>query len=125
MSRFLSFRRGISLVEVLITIAIVAILMFLLLYAILAGREAARNSACKNNLRQIGIACLNFESSKSKYPLSNPFYFSVQAVLLPYMESPTLKAFDYTRYVMDEVNQKVTRHNVPAYYCPSNPQIDN
>jgi len=121
MNRLFSFRRGISLVEVLITIAIVGILMFLLLYAILAGRESARDASCKNNLRQIGIACLNFENAKSKYPIHSLKAFSVQAILLPYMGSSTFEVLDFGVLSYAEPNRKVIRHNVAAYYCPSNP----
>lgn len=59
---------GFTLVELLVVIAIIGILVALLLPAVNSAREAARRVACKNNLRQLVLAVLNFESSKSALP---------------------------------------------------------
>ncbi len=60
-------RTGFTLIELLVVIAIIAVLIALLLPAVQAAREAARRASCINNMKQIGLAYHNFESSRGYF----------------------------------------------------------
>lgn len=64
-------RGGFTLVELLTVIAVIGVLVALLIPAIQAARESSRRAACVNHLKQIGIACLNFESLMRHFPIGS------------------------------------------------------
>jgi prepilin-type N-terminal cleavage/methylation domain-containing protein/prepilin-type processing-associated H-X9-DG protein len=135
-------RIAFTLVELLVVIAIIGILIALLLPAVQAAREAARKSQCSNNLKQIGLALLNYHDSKRHFPegYSGAVQYTVtddedapidtslgwawSTEILPYCEESTLySSLRLDLHVEDTLNSKAISTVVSTYLCPSDQGI--
>ena len=116
-----------TLVELLVVIAIIGTLVGLLLPAVQAARESARRSQCSNNIKQVSLALLNYESAKKNYP---PFCilprtstfdpFSAQVRLLPYLEQGNVaNLIDLSGQVPFTAHPEVAKIRIPQFMCPS------
>jgi prepilin-type N-terminal cleavage/methylation domain-containing protein/prepilin-type processing-associated H-X9-DG protein len=131
-------RPAFTLIELLVVIAIIAVLIALLLPAVQSAREAARRAQCTNNLKQIGLALFNYESSNGAFPPSGESTnltpspsatqfvdgnWSTLARILPFMEGTTsYAALNFNIYEYNDafgINLTGSSTVVNVYICPS------
>ena len=114
-------RRGFTLIELLVVIAIIAVLIGLLVPAVQKVRESASATKCKNNIHQLGLACLQATDQNrstlpplfGQYPATSPNapFGSVFFHLLPFMEEQGVYDQSFNGFGL----------NVNLYNCPSDP----
>lgn len=130
--------RGFTLVELLVVIAIIGVLVSLLLPAVQAAREAARRTQCTNNMKQLGLAALNFESTYKHYPTAGEVdwstWFSPASAaptyphenlgwayqILPFMEQQQMYDLRSTLFASGgDAADLAGEGIIPAFHCPS------
>ncbi|WP_020472508.1 DUF1559 family PulG-like putative transporter [Zavarzinella formosa] len=137
--------RGFTLIELLVVIAIIAILIGLLLPAVQKIREAANRMACSNNMKQLGLAAMNYEGTNGYIPPSlylelstsatfqgnntaipgvKGTYHSFVPFLLPYIEQDNLaKAYNMNAVFCDPAgNAALIKTPIKTLICPSTPR---
>ncbi len=133
-----SLRRGFTLIELMVVIAIIAVLIALLLPAVQQAREAARRSACVNNMKQIGLGMHNYHDALRRFPPGalagngpgGPHVHGTnwRAFILPYLDQANVYNqlnfagnFSTRSTGIANFNTVLSGLIVPVYVCPSNP----
>ncbi|MBI1346755.1 DUF1559 domain-containing protein [bacterium] len=137
-------RNGFTLIELLVVIAIIAMLIALLLPAVQQAREAARRTQCRNNLKQLGLAVHNYESSHGCLPSGYISYGNYPAIgslnaedydattwdaapgwswgtlLLPYLDqAPLSQSLNFSLPIWDTNHRAAVTTKLTVFLCPS------
>jgi prepilin-type N-terminal cleavage/methylation domain-containing protein len=125
-------RAAFTLIELLTVLSIVVVLSALMLPSVVQTQEAARLSACKNNLKQLGIAMHNYHDTYNSFPPgwvakdqkaeSGP-WTGWQTSILPYLEQVALyEQIDFKD--LAKTDETVWKTSIEVYRCPSDPMVD-
>jgi prepilin-type N-terminal cleavage/methylation domain-containing protein/prepilin-type processing-associated H-X9-DG protein len=129
MRRTASHRRlGFTLIELLVVIAIIGILIALLLPAVQKVREAANRMSCQNNLKQLGLALLNYHETFNTFPpghldVSGTIHHSWPIFIFPYMEQDNVYRLYHFEVSWDDAlnDSGVNQTEIKNFICPSAP----
>lgn len=125
-----SSRSAFSLVELLVVIAIVGILLGLLLPAVQAAREAGRQTKCRSNLRQIGIALHSYHDAYGSFPTGctepGRKQLAWSVFVLPFLEQEAVwRLVDMNRAYTSAANRAATTQIIPVYLCPTTARLES
>jgi len=121
-----------TLVELITVIAIIAVLIGLILPAVVSMREAANAVSCRNNLRQIGIALLQYHETSRQFPAGSryvpeypaakgPFYGNWSIYILPFIEQNQVYILENDQLPNLDQSEAFRTRQVSTYICPSDP----
>ena len=125
-----NLQKAFTLIELLVVITVISILVGLTIPAVQSVRRTAQSLACKNNLRNIGVAVTNYQSSKKFFPPSFEVpvggtvrgSWSIHARIMPYVEEDNAhKRIDFALDWHDQVDTGIPSYAAPLFTCPSEP----
>jgi len=109
---------GLSIIELIVALAILALLAALLVPAVHSARESSRKVQCADNLRQMGVAIAAYEAARGMFPPGKEGKMNLHIALLPYIEQAELfRRFNPAARGHGELERTL----VPLYVCPSDP----
>lgn len=131
-------RRGMTIVEVLMVVAVIGLLVALLIPAVQMARESARRAQCTDNMRQLGIGFASVESQQGAFPagvtyqVKGPLLGDVElrlhnfmVDLLPYLEANSIySVYHQDKMFCDALNREAIATPMPIALCPSTPDRD-
>lgn len=131
-------RRGFTLVELLVVMAIIGILVGMLMPALHTAREAGRRTTCANNMLRLGLANSAYESAHGFYPAGvtdakgpilnqpNGLHHAWTERLLPYLdERVVFSKIDFDTSVYDPKHAAIRGLRLPEFLCPSDEVVDD